>query len=113
MRFIHQDATTLYQAIRRGARMSKDGPMLGYRCKKQSGEPYNWIHYNEVIKRAARLGRAMRAIGIPAGQEAFVGVFSKNRPEWILVEQATYCFKNVIGNANSLNLLYLSLSYTL
>lgn len=97
MRFIHQDANTIYSAIRRGANISKDGPMLGYRCKEQPGEPFVWLSYNEVIKRASRIGRAMRAIGIPSGQEQFIGIFAKNRPEWILVEQATYCFKNVIG----------------
>jgi long-chain acyl-CoA synthetase len=97
MRSIYSDATTLYQSIRRGARISKDGPMLGYRCKKQPGEPYVWMSYKEVISRAGKIARAMRALNVPVGQEAFIGIFAKNRPEWILVEQATYCFRNVIG----------------
>ena len=107
MRFCHQDAATVYQAIRRGARVSKDGPMLGYRCKKPPGEPYFWLSYNEVITRASRVGRAMRALNIPAGQESFIGVYAKNRAEWILVEQATYCFRNVIGKkiSNNFNLI--------
>lgn len=96
MRSIYSDATTLYQSIRRGARISKDGPMLGYRCKKQPGEPYVWMSYKEVISRAGKIARAMRALNVPVGQEAFIGIFAKNRPEWILVEQATYCFRNVI-----------------
>jgi hypothetical protein len=104
MRFIHHDAATLYQAIRRGERMSKDGPMLGYRCKKLANEPYLWLHYNEVINRASCIGRAMRAVGIPVGQEGFVGIFAKNRPEWVLVEQATYSFKNIIGEFEKLRI---------
>lgn len=38
----------------------------------------------------------MRKLGLPAGQETFIGVFSKNRPEWIIIEQATYAFNNVL-----------------
>lgn len=50
MRYRHSDATTLYEAVKRGARVSKNGPMLGHRVKQMDGtEPYVWIHYNEVL----------------------------------------------------------------
>lgn len=49
MRCRYADATTLFEAVRRGARVSKNGPMLGYRVKQEDGsEPYVWMHYNEV-----------------------------------------------------------------
>lgn len=35
-------------------------------------------------------------MGLEAGQETFIGVYSKNQPEWIIVEQATYAFNNVL-----------------
>lgn len=52
MRYRYSDATTLYEVVRRGARISKNGPMLGYRNGKQAdgSEPYVWLHYNEVQK---------------------------------------------------------------
>uniref|UniRef100_A0AC34QHB7 Long-chain-fatty-acid--CoA ligase n=2 Tax=Panagrolaimus sp. JU765 TaxID=591449 RepID=A0AC34QHB7_9BILA len=91
------DALTLFDAIRRGARVSNNGPMLGQRIKQDDGtEPYVWMKYNEVIERSVNVGMAMRQIGIPAGQNSFIGIYAKNRQEWIIVEHATYNFNNVL-----------------
>ncbi|KAH7714877.1 long-chain-fatty-acid--CoA ligase 6-like isoform 5 [Aphelenchoides avenae] len=97
MRTLHSDATTLYEAVRRGARISKNGPMLGQRKKQADGsEPYVWLNYNDVIERSVAVAHALRALEQPAGQETFVGVYAKNRPEWIIVEHATYTFNNIL-----------------
>ncbi|KAI1711311.1 AMP-binding enzyme domain-containing protein [Ditylenchus destructor] len=97
MRCRYADATTLFEAVRRGARVSKNGPMLGYRVKQEDGsEPYVWMHYNEVIDRSVNLGRALRQLGQSVGQGTFIGVYSRNRPEWIITEHATYAFNNVL-----------------
>jgi long-chain acyl-CoA synthetase len=94
---LHPDALTLYDAVRRGARVSNNGPMLGKRVKQADGtEPYVWCNYNEVIDRSITVAHALRHIGIPAGQSSFVGIYAKNRPEWIIVEHATYTFSNVL-----------------
>lgn len=91
------DALTLYQAIRRGARVSNNGAMLGQRIKQADGsEPYCWINYNEVIERSEHVGKAMRQIGIPVGQDTFIGIYAKNRPEWVIIEHATYNFSNIL-----------------
>uniref|UniRef100_A0A915EUD8 long-chain-fatty-acid--CoA ligase n=1 Tax=Ditylenchus dipsaci TaxID=166011 RepID=A0A915EUD8_9BILA len=83
MRCRYGDVTTLYEAVRRGARLSKNGPMLGYRSKQEDGsEPYVWIHYDEVLHRSLVVGKALRKLGQPI--------------EWIIVEQATYSFNNVL-----------------
>lgn len=97
MRCMHSDALTLYDAVRRGARVSKNGPMLGYRKKLPDGsEPYAWLNYNEVIDRSVQIAHAFRALGLEAGQKTFIGIYAKNRPEWIMVEHATYTFNNVL-----------------
>lgn len=97
MRCMHTEALTLYDAVRRGARVSNNGPMLGYRKKQQDGsEPYVWLNYSEVIDRSVTIGHAFRALGLEVGQKTFVGVYAKNRPEWIMVEHATYTFNNVL-----------------
>ncbi|EPB66123.1 hypothetical protein ANCCEY_14786 [Ancylostoma ceylanicum] len=47
--YVYDDARTLYQGVRRGARVSSNGPMLGRRVKRPDGtEPYEWLSYNEV-----------------------------------------------------------------
>lgn len=94
---MHPDAPTLYEAFRRGARVSKNGPMLGYRKKQPDGKmPYVWLSYNEVIDRSVHIAHAFRELGLPAGQKTFIGIYAKNRPEWIMVECAAYNFNNVL-----------------
>ncbi|KAI6181270.1 Arachidonate--CoA ligase [Aphelenchoides besseyi] len=94
---LHSDVTTLYDAVRRGATKSQNGPMLGYRRKQVDGsEPYVWLHYNEVIDRSVDVAQAFRALGVAPGQKSFIGIYAKNRPEWIVIEHAIYNFNNVI-----------------
>ncbi|VDM44804.1 unnamed protein product [Toxocara canis] len=48
--YLFEDSRTLYQAIRRGLRESKNGPMLGYRMKQPGGTaPYVWLSYQEWV----------------------------------------------------------------
>jgi long-chain acyl-CoA synthetase len=50
-----------------------------------------------VIDRSLMIGRAFHGVlGLPVGQDAFIGLYSKNRPEWVIVEQATYAFSNIL-----------------
>ena len=49
-----------------------------------------------MIKRSEDIGRGFRAIGFPSGQETYIGVYSQNRPEWLIVEHAIYAFNNVV-----------------
>src|SRR4051794_28351640 len=87
MRCRYSDATTLYEITRRGARVSQNGPMLGYRAKQPDGfEPYVWMKYDEVLERSINVGRAMRLFNQPTGPSTFIGIYARNRPEWIIVE---------------------------
>lgn len=95
--YVYDDALTLYEGVRRGARVSNNGPMLGYRVKHADGsEPYEWFTYNEVIERSDNVSYAFRELGVPVGNDVNIGIYSKNRPEWIIIELATYNFSNVI-----------------
>uniref|UniRef100_A0A914D0T0 long-chain-fatty-acid--CoA ligase n=1 Tax=Acrobeloides nanus TaxID=290746 RepID=A0A914D0T0_9BILA len=97
MRFSYPDAKTLYETIRRGSRISENGAMLGQREKQRDGtEPYVWISYNEAIDRAENIAQAFRRIGLNPGQGTFIGIFSKNCPEWVITEHAAYTFSNVL-----------------
>jgi long-chain acyl-CoA synthetase len=96
VRTLHNEVTTLYEAVRRGARQSKNGAMLGARNKNVAGEPYEWIRYNEVLDRSVDVAHAFQKLGLPTGQDTCIGIYAKNRPEWIIVEHATYTFNNVL-----------------
>lgn len=95
--YIYEEVRTLYEGVRRGARTSNNGPMLGHRVKHEDGsEPYEWFTYNEILDRANNVSIAFRELGLPSGNDVNIGIYCKNRPEWIIVELATYNFANVI-----------------
>lgn len=50
----------------------------------------------QVLDRSVDVAMGMRALGLKAGQETFIGIYSKNRPEWIIAEHASYTHNNVI-----------------
>ncbi|VDK51081.1 unnamed protein product [Anisakis simplex] len=84
------DARTIKQAVERGLRVSKNGPMLGYRQQHPDGNrPY-------VIDRSYNLVTGLRKLGAKPGQETFIGIHAKNRPEWIISELAIYNNRNVV-----------------
>ncbi|KAI1717755.1 AMP-binding enzyme domain-containing protein [Ditylenchus destructor] len=96
-KYRYNDVTTLYDVVRRGARVSNNGNMLGQRIQQIDGEqPYVWISYNEVINQSLAVARALRKLGQGVGQGTFIGIYSRNRPEWIIVEQAIYAYNNVL-----------------
>lgn len=52
------------------------------------------MNFNETLLRAKNFGAGLIAIGIQPRQ--LVGIYSQNRPEWILFEQGAYCFSLVV-----------------
>ncbi|GMS92650.1 hypothetical protein PENTCL1PPCAC_14825, partial [Pristionchus entomophagus] len=93
----YEDAATLYEGVRRGARVSMNGPMLGQRVKQENGsEPFVWSSYDEVITRSDNIAIGFRELGLPIGEDTFIGIYSKNRVEWIITELAAYAYSNAI-----------------
>uniref|UniRef100_A0A3B5MLD8 Long-chain-fatty-acid--CoA ligase n=1 Tax=Xiphophorus couchianus TaxID=32473 RepID=A0A3B5MLD8_9TELE len=84
LEFYYDDIRTVYEMFQRGLRIS-DGPCLGYR---KPGQPYEWISYSEVAQQAQWMGSGM----IAKGCQQFVGVYSPNRPEWVISEMACYTY---------------------
>lgn len=91
---ISEDVKTLYQSFRRGAYDSNNGPCLGWRDSLTS--PYQWMNFNEALLRAKNFGSGLIALGLNPGPQTFVGIYSQNRPEWILYEQGCYCYSLVV-----------------
>lgn len=85
-RWMFEDAKTMYELFRRGAKLSTSGECLGYRQPqttngKKSAGPYKWISYGDVIRRSEQLARGFLSKGLVPGQSTFVGIYSLNRPE--------------------------------
>ncbi|XP_055592368.1 long-chain-fatty-acid--CoA ligase 1 isoform X2 [Uranotaenia lowii] len=91
---ISDDARTLYQMFRKGVIESNNGPCLGWRDNSHS--PYQWMNFNEALLRAKNFGSGLIALGLRPGPRTFVGIYSTNRPEWILFEQGCYCYSLVV-----------------
>lgn len=95
-KYLFEDTRTCYESIRRGLRVSNDGPCLGHRVQKEDGTiPYEWISYSEVINDADHFAQALIEKGIPPGQQTRIGIYAVNRPEWIVVEHACFAFNMV------------------
>ncbi|XP_055528399.1 long-chain-fatty-acid--CoA ligase 1 isoform X1 [Wyeomyia smithii] len=91
---LSDDARTLYQTFRKGVIESNNGPCLGWR--KNLHSPYEWMTFNEALLRAKNFGSGLIALGLRPGPSTFVGIYSQNRPEWILFEQGVYCYSMVV-----------------
>lgn len=48
--------------------------------------------YNEALLRAKNFGSGLISLGLRPGPQTLVGIYSQNRPEWILFEQGCYCY---------------------
>uniref|UniRef100_A0A915I943 long-chain-fatty-acid--CoA ligase n=1 Tax=Romanomermis culicivorax TaxID=13658 RepID=A0A915I943_ROMCU len=94
---VFDDVATLYDCLRRGARIAKNGPFLGYRRPPiQKSTPYTWIGYDEVIRKCEMFGRGLVPKFCQPGQQTYVGIYAQNRPEWIIAEHACYAYSMVI-----------------
>ncbi|XP_052890614.1 long-chain-fatty-acid--CoA ligase 1 isoform X1 [Anopheles moucheti] len=91
---LEEDIRTLYQSFRKGAYVSNNGPCLGWRENLQS--PYQWMNFNETLLRAKNFGSGLISLGLRPGPNTFIGIYSQNRPEWILFEQGCYCYSLVV-----------------
>nr|CAI5840526.1 unnamed protein product [Callosobruchus analis] len=92
--YIYPDAKTLYETFRRGSKVSNNGPALGWR--ESYSKPYQWLSFNEALLRARNFGSGLVATGLPPGSTTMLGIYAQNCPEWILSEQAAYCYSMVL-----------------
>lgn len=67
---------------------------MGWR--ESYSKPYQWLNYNEALLRARNLGAGLISQGYQPGTNTIIGIYSQNCPEWILTEQAVYCYSMVL-----------------
>ncbi|KAI8919305.1 hypothetical protein DFJ77DRAFT_487409 [Powellomyces hirtus] len=84
-----RDTQSVHECFLRGMKESGDQPYLGHRPINDGvAGAYVWQSYNEVYTRVKNLGSAFAKRGLKA--DSMVGLFSINRPEWVIAEQASF-----------------------
>ncbi|NXL61472.1 ACSL1 ligase, partial [Chordeiles acutipennis] len=91
--YYYDDVRTAYDIFQRGLQVSNNGPCLGVRKPNQ---PYEWISYKEVSNRAECVGSALLHRGFKPSHVQYIGIFSQNRPEWVIIEHGCYAFSMVV-----------------
>ncbi|XP_004639836.1 long-chain-fatty-acid--CoA ligase 1 isoform X2 [Octodon degus] len=91
--YFYDDVRTLYDVFQRGIQVSNNGPCLGSRKPDQ---PYEWLSYKQVEELSLYIGSALLQKGFKSSPDQFIGIFSQNRPEWVIIEQACFAYSMVI-----------------
>ncbi|XP_045213523.2 long-chain-fatty-acid--CoA ligase 1-like isoform X2 [Mercenaria mercenaria] len=91
--YIYEDARTTHESFKRGLKISKNGPCLGTR--NGPNREYTWLTYSEVYEMAKEFGSGLLDEGLKPNPETIVGIYSINRAEWTVTEQACSMFSIV------------------
>jgi long-chain acyl-CoA synthetase len=84
-----EGVSTMYDNFMHGVKISGDKNMMGHRpIVNGVAGPYVWQSYNQISKRVINLAAGFVKLGMK--QDTNIALFSINRPEWIIAEQA--CF---------------------
>jgi len=90
-----EDVKTLYHNWRRGVKNNAQGKCLGIRTQTNGNAgPYKWENYAAVHKKVTDFASGLVNLGLKKGD--IVGVFSINRPEYVITEQGCYTQSMVI-----------------
>jgi long-chain acyl-CoA synthetase len=85
------DCKTLHDTFRRSARLFSDRPCFGVRqVSPTTGSigDFAFQTYKQVATRVNHVGSALKALGIE--KRARIGLYSINRPEWVIAELACH-----------------------
>ncbi|XP_030167983.1 long-chain-fatty-acid--CoA ligase 1 isoform X3 [Lynx canadensis] len=90
--YFYDDVTTTYEGFQRGLQVSNNGPCLGSRKPDQ---PYEWLSYKEVADMSECVGSALIQKGFKTSPDQYIGIFSQNRPEWVIIELGCFAYSMV------------------
>lgn len=85
---------TFFKEFKSAPLFLDNGPSLGWR--ESYNKPYQWLNYNEALLRAKNFGSGLVSCGLTPGTSTNIGIYAQNCPEWILTEQAMYCYSMVL-----------------
>lgn len=88
------DPKTTYEAFLLGEKISNDGPLLGTRDKETN--EYVYMPYSQVSNLSNAFGSGLvNLCGLRPSNNSHVGIFSQNRWEWFVADQACARFSIV------------------
>ena len=90
---VNKECRTVFEAFRHGAGQSNGGLCLGWRTSQ--AQPFQWMTYSEVLLRAQNFGSGLITMGVEPGVHSMVGIYSRNCPEWVIVEQGVFSYSMV------------------
>ncbi|XP_071130914.1 long-chain-fatty-acid--CoA ligase 1-like [Mytilus edulis] len=93
LEYYYDDVKTTFEGFKRGLQMSNDGPCLGTR--PSGSNQYVWQSYQQIYDRARAFGSGLIADGLEARNDTFIGIYSINRAEWVITDQACAMFSMV------------------
>ncbi|OQR96481.1 long-chain-fatty-acid-CoA ligase [Achlya hypogyna] len=90
---VPDEIANLWANFKVGMGSTPHAQYLGTRSRDANGKagPYTWMTYQEAHDRAGRIATGLRN-HLRLGRQDMVGIFSKNRAEWVLTEMA--CNRN-------------------
>jgi long-chain acyl-CoA synthetase len=89
-----EDAKTLYESFIRGKNVSGNGECLGWREKGET--MYKWLSYSQVEESFMNFGSGLAHVGIPPGQDSFIGVYAANCIQWTITELSSHAYSRII-----------------
>lgn len=87
------DVHTVHEIFMHGYNSSKTLECLGRRSAP--GQPYTWLTYQQVYKKIEKVGSGLLAKGLKADTCQFVGIFSQNNVEWVVMDRACSAYSMV------------------
>lgn len=93
LKYYYDDVTTTFEGFKRGLRVSNNGPCLGHRPPGSS--EYVWQSYQQIYNRSQAFGSGLIADGLEPRNDTFIGIYSINRPEWVITDLASAMFSMV------------------
>jgi long-chain acyl-CoA synthetase len=91
---INDNVKTLVHAFKRCVKIRPEKEFLGSRDDSKEGRPYIWMTYKQCDDFVTNLARGFIGLGMMPEVEAegrswkFMGIYAKNRPEWVLTDLA-------------------------
>ncbi len=99
-----QVISTAYENWQNTVRRYPDNKALGCRVPDFQGVygPYQWLTYGQANERVNNFGAGIMHLNLAPDVEdaelnnrGCIGIYSKNRPEWVIAEQACYAYARI------------------
>jgi long-chain acyl-CoA synthetase len=91
--YYYEDAMTLHELFIKARKLSDDGDYLGW--KTSPSTPFKWLKYSQVHEIAEQIGSAFVHFGLEPAKDTLIGIFAKNRPEWVMTANACEAYNFV------------------